>query len=386
MSRFLSRAIACRRHIVNANSPSTTFQNLLSAQIQWLSVRYATSTASNNAHSFTVSYLIDTCGFPPQDAEAVSKRVSLETRDKPDVVINFLKTQGFSQSQILRFIRHDPEFLRYDPDKTFLPKIEFLQSQGVSSSLIPRLVCSCPNIMGRSLSNQLIPSFHFFRELFQSDERLIKALTYCSSILLCINTHVLPNMKLLREEGVPESNIMKLLQFFPRTLTRKPVQFMGVVEEVKEIGLDPLKFHFLMAVRVCVSISKSTRAKKAYVYKKWGWSDNDIVAAFRKYPFCMTVSEDKIDAIMEFLVHKLGYESSIINRCPSVFALSLQRRILPRGAVIRVLLSKGLMKGKTSLSIFKYSEVYFLRKFLVYHGQKVSGLLDLYQSKLDLAR
>ncbi|KAI9075864.1 hypothetical protein K1719_042144 [Acacia pycnantha] len=360
MSGFLSRSIGFRRHTINTTSPSR-FQHLLCAQIQCFSVRYANSTTSN-AHSFSVSYLIDACGFSPKEAASASERVSFETRDKPDLVINFLQTQGLSQSQILYFVRNDPLILRCDPHKTLLPKIEFFKSIGFSSSRIPKLLCSYPSIMRRSLSNQLIPSFDFFRDLFQSDEKLTKAITYYPRILLDINNHAVPNMKLLREERVPESNIMKLLQFFPRTLTTRTGRFKDVVEEVKEIGFDPLKFQFIMAVRVCLSFSKSTRSNKGDIYKKWGWSDNDILAAFRKFPFCMTISEDKIDAIMEFLFHKLGCNPSTINIHPTIFALSVKRRIIPRGAVFQVLLSKGLMEKKALFSAFRYRKAFMLGK------------------------
>ncbi|XP_028753392.1 uncharacterized protein LOC114712982, partial [Neltuma alba] len=317
---------------ISAVSPST-LQHLICVQTQWFSSRYAYSTSSNG-HSFTVSYLIDTCGLSPKQAASASKRVSFETPDKPDLVINFLKSHGFSQPQIVRFIAEIPSFLRYDPEKTFLPKIEFFKSRGVSSSDIPRLICSCPRIMSRSLRKQLIPSFDFFRDVSQSDEKLIKTLQYCSGILLNANTIARPNMELLREAGVPESNVIKLLQVYPRTLTASPNVFKDIVEEVKNIGINPLKYQFLMAIHVFFCLNKSSLAKRADVYKKWGWSDHDTLVA---------AAEDKIDAIMEFLVHKLGCESSTTSKYPTVFTLSLKRRIVPRGAVIQALLSRGLM-------------------------------------------
>ncbi|XP_054811719.1 uncharacterized protein LOC129312946 isoform X1 [Prosopis cineraria] len=385
MSCLLSRAIPFRRQIINAISPST-FQHQLCLQTQWFSVRYANTNASNGK-SFTVSYLIETCGFSPKEAEAASKRVSFETREKPDLVIKFLKSQGFSQRQILRFIRRVPEFLRFDPEKTFLPKIEFFKSRGISSSHIVAFICSCPCIMRRSLSKHLIPSFDFFQDLFQSDDKLIKALRYCSGILLDTNKRAVPNMKLLREAGVPESNVIKLLQFVPKTLTGNPNQFKEILEKVKEIGINPLKYQFLMAVHLYSSLSKSNLAKRAEVYKKWGWSDDDILAASRKFPLCMIASEDKIDAIMEILVHKLGCDPSAISSTyPNVLGYSLNKRIVPRSAVLQVLLSKGLTKRKTLLSTFLYTEKDFLRRFVLCHGQESNALLELYRTKLDQAK
>ncbi|KAI9075892.1 hypothetical protein K1719_042172 [Acacia pycnantha] len=355
MFTFLRRAIPYRRHIIHAFSPST-FQLQLLLQTQWSSARYANSNASNG-NSFTVSYLIDSCGFSPQKAEAASKRVSLETRYKPDLVIEFLKSHGFSQPQILRLIRNGPELLRFDPEKIFLPKIEFFKSRGISSSLIPRFINDSPNIMRRSLT-----------------------------ILIDPKTSIVPKMELLREAGVPQSNIIKYLQFFSRTLTCSRGRVKKAVEEVKELGFDPLTFQFLVAVHVCISLKKSTRDKKADVYKKWGCSDNDIVAAFRKFPVCMTLSEDHIDAKLEFFVNQLGCNPSSIIKYPNVLGYSLKKRIVPRAAVLQVLLSKGLMKSKTFILKFMLTEKDFLRRVVLCHGQEVANeLLDLYRTKLGQA-
>ena len=132
-------------------------------------------------------------------------------------LINFLKNIGFSKPQIRLFTKDEPRYLLSDPHKTFLPKIEFFKSKGVPSSDIPKLLCGCPIIMRRSLNNHIIPSFDFFRGLFQSDEESIKTITRTcfSPILADLKTHVVPTMKLLREVGVSESNIIKMLQFHP---------------------------------------------------------------------------------------------------------------------------------------------------------------------------
>ncbi|KAI9075865.1 hypothetical protein K1719_042145 [Acacia pycnantha] len=378
---FLRRIVPSRRHV----SPST-FQQLLCVQNQWLlsTARYCNS-VSSNGHSFTISYLIETCGLSTEEAASASKYVRFESRDKSDLVINLFKNLGFSKSQILHFTREAPQCLRYDLEKTLLPKIEFFISRGVLSSDIPRLLCSCPSIMKRSLNKQLIPSFDFFRGLFQSNDKLIQALKYCSGILLDINTHAVPNMKLLKEVGVTESNVIKLLQLYPKTFTKSPRKFNVIVEQVQEMGVDPSKSQFIMAVYALSSLSKATWSKKVNVYKKWGWSDDDICAAVRRCPFCMKKSVDKIDATMELLVDKLGCPPSAIPNYAVILTLSLNKRIVPRASVFQVLLSKGLVKKKSLFSIFICTERDFLNRFILSHGEEGSELLKLYQAKLDVA-
>ncbi|KAI9075898.1 hypothetical protein K1719_042178 [Acacia pycnantha] len=376
---FLRRIVASRRQI----SPST-FQQLLCVQNQWLpsTARYCNSISSNGL-SFTVSYLIDTCGLSPEEAASASKYVRFESREKSDLVINFLKNLGFSKSQIIRFTREVPQLLRCDPEKTLLPKIEFFISRGVSSSDIPKLLCSCPNIMRRSLDKQLIPSFDFFRDLFQSDDKFLKSLTYFPGIILHTSTRIFPNIVLLREAGVPESNVIRLLLVYPRTLTINTSRFKMIVKELQEMDFDPLRSLFVMAVYALSSLSKSTWSKKANVYKKWGWSDEDIISAFRASPFCMKVSEDKIEAIMEILVDKLGCPPSTIPKYAVVLTLSIIKRIIPRASVFQVLLTKGLVKKESLLSIFVCTERDFLKRFIRGHDDQGCKLLKYYQAKLS---
>ena len=78
-------------------------------------------------------------------------------------------------------------------------------------------------------------------------------------------------------------------------------------------------------------MSKSTWERKVDVYKRWGWSENEIFGAFGQIPWCMTVSEDKIKAIMDFVVNILGCESSVIAKSPILISMGLEKRIIPRG-------------------------------------------------------
>ncbi|KAI9075863.1 hypothetical protein K1719_042143 [Acacia pycnantha] len=89
---------------------------------------------------------------------------------------------------------------------------------------------------------------------------------------------------------------------------------------------------------------------------------------------------------MEILVEKLGCPPSTIPKYAVVLHLSRNKRIIPRASVIQVLLSKGLVKREKLLGAFKLSEKDFLRRFVFCHELEANELLELYRSKLDLAR
>ncbi|KAK5844134.1 hypothetical protein PVK06_000269 [Gossypium arboreum] len=341
---------------------------------------------SSNGPSFTVSYLINKCGFSTEMASRVSNFVYFETPEKPDSLIVFLENHGFSQTQIANLIKKQPRFLLSDTKKTLLPKLEFLYSIGFSRPELAKLLSSYPYLLKSSLKKQIIPSFNILRDLFQSDDKTIKAIKRFAGILVRDSkSYLYPNMNVLRGIGVPESNILMLLYRHPRKFLYSPVRLKEIVEEVKGIGIDSSTKKFLAAVIALRSMSKSTLEKKFDVYRRWGWSDQEIREAFQRYPSCVTASEDKIMAIMDFLVNKMGYHSNLVAKQPSIFSQSLEKRIVPRALFARELLSLGLVSNLTLSVLFDTSEKVFIRMFVDRFVNKAPDLLKLYKEKRKIS-
>ena len=74
------------------------------------------------------------------------------------------------------------------------------------------------------------------------------------------------------------------------------------------------------------AMSKSTWEKKVEVYKKWGWTEDEILVAFNKTPWCMKASEDKINDVMDFFVNELAWQSSFVAWWQGIISMSVERR------------------------------------------------------------
>ncbi|KAJ4962142.1 hypothetical protein NE237_022081 [Protea cynaroides] len=188
------------------------------------------------------------------------------------------------------------------------------------------------------------------------------------------------NIALLRENGVPESNIVTLITYYPRTTAPKNDLFKQRVEEIKQMGFDLSNNLFVIALHVFTSMNKSTWKKKLEVYQRWGFSQNEVLLAFRKHPWFMSHSEKKIMRHMDFFVNKMGCEQAIIITYPYLLGYSLEKRILPRCSVLRVLILKGLVKENCNMgSLIITSEKHFLEKFVTKYENEFPQLLDLYK-------
>ncbi|KAI9195703.1 hypothetical protein LWI28_017315 [Acer negundo] len=362
------------RHTTLGASPTHRFQQCLS------------TTAKQEP--LTVSYLINTCGFSPESALSVSNKFQLKSPNKADAAISFFKSHGFSQTHISKIIKKQPRVLLSKPEKTLLPKLEFFYSNGFSCHEIANLLSKYPQVLDRSLENHIVPNFNYLSNLLESQERTIAFIKRTPSLLYHdIETYVAPKVNILLEHGVPKSNIFTYILNCYHSLTKDRNAFKEVVEEVKEMGINPLRIQFVLAISIKAGLNRSLWESKVSLYKRWGWSEEEFLEAFRKYPSCMLASEDKIMVAMDFFVNKMGLESSYISKYPILVAYSLQKRIIPRVAVFQFLLSKGLNKSNHAglAALFNYSEKAFLEKFVNSYDE-APQLLKLYKDKLDLSK
>ncbi|XP_058726487.1 uncharacterized protein LOC131597840 [Vicia villosa] len=340
------------------------------------SLRFCTDSTS-----FAASYLTHTFGFSPQLASKLcsTHRLQFKTSQKPDTVLNLFKNHGFSDSQLGNMIAKVPGLLSCNPSKRILPKLQFLLSKATSNSDIVNLISENPRLLSPSLKNHIVPTYELVYRFLQSDKNVIAGVIH-NPDLLC--DHVVPrNITMLIENGVSDSNIARLIRIRGRMFKARDTP--KFVEEVKNLGFNPSKFIFSIALMAKTMVSKALWEEKVETFKKWGWSDEDAFEAFIKKPHCMLTSVDKINVVMSFWVNQLGWDAMAIAKTPYILTLSLEKRIIPRGAVMQFLLDKGLRNKSASLTCpFVVSEKMFLDMFIKRFKNESSFLLKLYEEKL----
>ncbi|XP_024022665.1 transcription termination factor MTERF6, chloroplastic/mitochondrial-like [Morus notabilis] len=281
MSQFLLKTILSGCRAVRTSSPTSNQGSLRDPNVvllRWMS-------SSSNQQSFTVSYLVSSLGYSSQTALSVSKYVNFDTPDKADKVIKSFKDYGFTDTQISRLVRTYPTVLLFNAERKILPTLQFFESKGISGPEIAKMVTAFPTVLGSSLANRILPSYDYMRNLIQSDDKPIIAVKNYPDVLVHnVEKYVSPNVDILREHGASESNIATIMRHWPRSFIVTPYSFRKVVEKVVEMGFDASKVNFVIAVKVSRSLSESTWERKVDAYKKWGWSDEDVLNAFKRNP------------------------------------------------------------------------------------------------------
>ncbi|XP_057965491.1 uncharacterized protein LOC131156056 [Malania oleifera] len=339
-------------------------------------------------HSFTVSYLVKSCGFPPEAAVSASHKLFIRNPDRANSVLTLLKSYGFTQTQISKVVRGRPSILVADPESTILPKLEFFHSIGVSAAELPKIICRNYVLLAVSLENQLIPYYNFLKsEVLLTDEEVVQVLKRAQRIFQSdVQKCIAPNITVLRELGVPQSIVSRLAICSPGILLFSPNKFNKLVKEVIDMGFSANQRKFIRGMAMFFMMSESTRESKFGVYRRWGWSEDEILSAAKRYPACMNTSEKKISSVMDFLVNKMGWKSSAVARYPLLFNYSLENRIVPRCSVITILQLKGFIKKKdmSFASFLNYPVNVFWDEFVSKYQDDVPELLNVYEGKIDL--
>ncbi|XP_062014028.1 transcription termination factor MTERF5, chloroplastic-like [Rosa rugosa] len=339
--------------------------------------------------SFTVSYLINSCGLSPELALSLSKKrgVHFKSREKPDSVIKLLKHYGFSDTHVSQIVKKLPTLLLVNAKKTLVPKLEFLGSIGITGTDLTRLVCGSPNVLSYSLDNNLRPCYDVIRTLPIGDEKVgLFMRNSCRILNVKALSNAASNVSFLRSLQVPESSITLCALYYLIAVSRDTAKFRDYVGKVISMGFIPSSTTFVRAVYVISMMNGSKWAQRVGFYRKWGWAEDDVLSAFRKSPTFMFLSEENVSIKLDFYLNKMGWQPANVAQHPAVLTYSLEKWIIPRCSVIRILLLKGLIrKGEYSIASMMFRRDQFLDRFVNKYQEEVPELLSIYQGKIGLA-
>ncbi|XP_077248869.1 transcription termination factor MTERF8, chloroplastic-like isoform X2 [Tasmannia lanceolata] len=366
MFQFLRRKLF---HLYSFQNPSLKFNSQISN--------------STNEPSFKVSYLINSCGLSKEAALKVAQIIDFETTEKPDSVLAFFRNHDLTKTHISDIITKCPQLLVSNPDKTLKPKFEFFLGLGISTPDLARTLCSNPYMLKRSLENQIIPIFYFLKSTFHTNKDIIFIFRQSRYLFQLNPQKVLePNITTLRNHGVSEPSILKLIKTYPAALGLKSDHFSEVVAAVKEMGFDPSGTFFAVAVVAMSVMSKSTWKGKLEAFRSFGWTDDEILTAFKKQPRFMLTSEKKVKRVMDFLVNKMDLKPSFLCKHPNFLLFSLEKRTRPRCSVLQVLMSKDILKEDLKLpTALQLSDEEFMERYVTKNKERVPEILSVYQGK-----
>ncbi|GFP96858.1 hypothetical protein PHJA_001829900, partial [Phtheirospermum japonicum] len=257
--------------------------------------------------------------------------------------------------------------------------LSFLKEIGFSKTLVEKIVKSRPDLLSTNIEKTLKPRIKIFQDLGFSPDDIAKVISNDPWILKKSTTNLVTNIEFLKSCGVAMEQIIWAMRYFRRFISSKPEHMEKFVDKVDEIGVSRNSKMFIHAVRVISSMNENTLEQKLTTFRDFGFSDDDIRAAFRNAPLVFGMSEEKIKEVKEVILAVGKYEMASIVSNPIVFMYSIEKRYKPRIKVLEVLGSKGLIEKWPCLAtLCRMSDKKFYKKFVGSHLDEVG---DLYVAK-----
>ncbi|XP_062228488.1 transcription termination factor MTERF4, chloroplastic-like [Phragmites australis] len=345
--------------------------------------RLLSTAAPTSPKPFAVEdYLVASCGLTRAQALKASRYLShLKSPSNSDAVLAFLSGLGLPRSDITTVVAIDPRFLCASVERTLTPQVAELGYLGLSRPQIARLV---PLALSSFRISSLGRNLSFWLSVFDgSFETLLQVLRYnCGILRVGIEKVAMPNLAFLQQCGINISEVAVMNMYSSRLFTLKPKSLREAAERVEELGVKRGSRMFPRALALVAFMSKEDVARKIGLLQKIGFSQDDALVIVRKAPPVLRLTEEKIKRAMNFLTTDVGLEAPYIAERPALFMYSLERRLLPRHFLLKVLREKGLLNIE-----FDYyytasmAENIFLQKFVHPYKDHVPGLTDDYASR-----
>ncbi|KAG6527039.1 transcription termination factor MTERF2, chloroplastic-like [Zingiber officinale] len=338
------------------------------------------SVGADDPSPLIASSLARSCGLSDHAAFSISKKVQLDALDKALSVLALLKDYGFDDAHLVRLVDRLPRVLSMDIEKTLKPKLEFYCGISLVGTPFPEILPANPWLLTCSVEKRLLPNVELLKSILKTNENLVDALKHTPWLMTSdIRTTVLPKLDALRAYGVPDDVILVLLIRYGYALLTDTARFNEAFDKIKKMGICPKKTTFARALGMVAILPEKKWEEKVENLRGLGWSQDHVLEAFAKQPHVAMVSTEKIRKIVKFLEEKLGWTPEHIVKYPTVLTLSLEKRMMPRYAVLSILRHKGLIKPGFTGDHFLMSSKKFQMEFVTEYQDKAPEIVEAYQ-------
>lgn len=324
---------------------------------------------------------------PPEPARRQRPTPPLASLSRSDSVLGFLLSRGLAAGDIAGFANRG--LLDAKLDRDLAAKFDLLVGLGFSDSEVAKLL-RMSNLLSSISLGGLKQRIEFLKSVVAGDGdvvRMIKGSIWTISGSGVIERRIGDNIAIMKEWGLADAKIKSLLVSHTRFFQLKPQSIVAAAERAQsEFGVARDAKMLFYLVFVLAVQPESTRQAKFRVLETFGWERSDVHALFRTRPLCFTLSADKLEKTLEFLMNRVGFSpSDIVNR-GSMLGMSLEGRLSPRYDLINALKSKCLVRETFGFYSAAYlSEKDFQKKFVDKFVDVVPDACEAYMSRIALA-
>lgn len=339
----------------------------------------------------TQSYLFST--IAPASVPGLSERIPevvKEERECPKNAADILRKWGCSESDIKKIFFRQPSLCNAN-GSDLDSKLKFLNELGLGSSDLVKMVNCRPRFLCCRLNRYFDDArIEELRCLFGSTELFLKAVVRNPSLLMYdFHKTVKPVISLYERMGISRDDLISMIMLRPTLISRTNMseEKLEYIRRTK-VSKGSKMYKYVVTI-IGVSRFETIREKTANL-ERFGFTEDEVLEIFGRSPLLMTLSLDKVQRNMTFLLGTMKLPAKTICAYPFLLYSSLEDLLKPRVLVAKKIQDLGLcpqIEGPFLFRALRMTEQRFLKAFVLCHEDDTKyELLDYYRTAKRMKR
>lgn len=325
-----------------------------------------------------------------QSSETVDENVEVERAgDQPKDSRDVFRQWGCTDDDISKIYLRRP-CLRKTNRTNLQSKLNILSELGLTSTDLVKIVNCRPRFLSCRISEPLDDRLKYLQDLFGSKEVLNKAIVRNPSLLTYdFQNRIKPIVDLYDTMGVRRKDLIMMLISRPTLIPRSSLndEKLDYIRKTK-VSKESKMYKYVVSI-FAISRLETIREKVAN-FEKFGFSDEQVLVLFGKSPLVLTLSVDKVQRNMTFVLGTMKLPASVVLDHPFLLFFNLELVLKPRVILAGKINDMGLapqIKGPVMLTALRMKEKRFVKAFIKCHPTNIANeLMECYTNAKGVKR
>ncbi|KAJ4977388.1 hypothetical protein NE237_002494 [Protea cynaroides] len=276
------------------------------------------------------------------------------------VSAEIFRKYGCNDSEISKMFISQPYLRKANPGILQL-KLNVLHDLGFTSSDVAKLIHCRPRLLSCRIDRGIDERIEFLKSFFGSRETLFKAIIRNPTLLKeSLFDHLKRCAVIYEGFGITRKELVPLLISRPTIITRTKLDDDEKIEYIRRTGVskDSKMYKYVVSL-IAVSRIETIREKLANL-AKFGFSDDELMGFVGRSPMVLTLSVDKVQRNMTFILGTMKLDASTVLHNPSLLYANLETVLKPRVLLAEKIKAMGLVpqiKGPAIMGALRMPEL-----------------------------
>lgn len=310
------------------------------------------------------------------ESESVNGSLTEGITEHPSYAAETFIKWGFTSNDLKLIFKRCPVLVNAQADG-LRAKYDVLKNLGFTYSDLIRIISCRPSLFSshaHCLEERIVSFANFF-----GSKGILKSLVFRNPSLLTYDLHVnvIPVFSQYEKLRVRKEELIQMLMSRPTVIARTCFDDKKI-EYVQKLKISNQSKMYKYAVTLIGVSRLQTIREKFSNFEKFGFSEDEVLDLFGRSPLILTLSIEKVQRNMTYLLATLNLPASAVLDYPFLLYANLDSMIRPRVCLAAKLKELGLeprIYGHMLFTALRMKEKRFINAFITCHSEEISNTL-----------